>query len=66
MYNDLCIWKASHAKPPAGANEERAATVETKHTTLTGSLEPEQDRDTPEQQLPLPDLKYMMCHIEEH
>ena len=42
----LCIWKASHARPPAGANTEHAAPVETKHTTLTGSLEPKENRYT--------------------
>ena len=39
--------------------QESAAAVETKNTTLTGSLGPRKDRDSPEPQLPLPDLKYM-------
>ena len=46
VYSDLCTWKASHTRPPAGASKERAAAVETKHTTLAQSPEPDQDGDT--------------------
>ena len=45
VYNDLCTWKTSHARPPAGANEECAATIEAKHTTLAQSPEPERDEE---------------------
>ena len=46
IYSDLCTWKASHTRPPAGASKEHAAAVETKHTTLTKSPELNQGRDT--------------------
>ena len=46
VYNDLCTWKTSLARHPAGANKECEATTETNHTTLTQSSELEQDGDT--------------------
>ena len=46
VYNDLCTWKTSYVRPPAGANEECAATLEAKYTTIAQSPEPEQDGDT--------------------
>ena len=46
VYSDLCTWKAFNARPPAGANEECAAVMETKHTTLAHSPESDQVGDT--------------------
>ena len=40
VYNDLRKWKTSHTRPPAGANEGYATTLEEKHTTSTLSPEP--------------------------
>ena len=45
VYSDLCTWKASQTRPPAGASEEHAAAMETKHTTLAQSPEPDRDGD---------------------
>ena len=51
IYIDLCMWKTSHARPPAGANEECAATMEAKPspgTLCTKTHNPSQGRDTEE------------------
>ena len=45
VYSDLCTWKASQTRLPAGASEEHAAAMETKQTTLTQNPEPDQDGD---------------------
>ena len=34
--NYLCTWKASQTRPQAGANEECAAAMETKHVIVSG------------------------------
>ena len=46
VYSDLCTWKAPQTRIPPGASEEHAAAMETEHTTLTQSPEPNQDGDT--------------------
>ena len=46
VYSHLCTWKASHARPPAGASEECTAAMETNHNTLAQSPEPDRDGDT--------------------
>ena len=45
-YNDLCTWKTSLARLPAGASKECEATTETNHTTSTQGPDPEQDENT--------------------
>ena len=50
IYSDLCTWKASQTRPPAGASEEHTAAVVTKHTTLAKSPELNQNGDSTETQ----------------
>ena len=51
IYSDIWVWKTSHARPPAGANEECAATMEAKPspgTLCTKTHNPNQGRDNEE------------------
>ena len=44
VYNDLCKWKTSLAKPPDGTSKECEATTELNRTTSTQNPDPHSSR----------------------